>query len=103
MYQVTCPEDVKALAGEIRRESRTDDQESDLLDALSQEAEKTIRKCLDAAIDHEDNDDRLEAALSAGEASAIAVALEGFTNHSVTEETWKEIQSYTPKVTRKRS
>ena len=57
MYQVTCPEDVKALVAEIRRESRTDDQEFDLVSEVVEAGDKHVRKLIDLAIDAEDDGD----------------------------------------------
>ena len=57
MYQVTCPEDVKALVAEIRRESRTDDQEFDLVSEVAEAGDKHVRKLIDLAIDAEDDGD----------------------------------------------
>ena len=57
MYQVTCPEDVRMLAADIRRESRTDDEESDLLSEVAEAGDRHVRKLIDRAIEAEDDGD----------------------------------------------
>lgn len=79
MYQVTCPEDVRMLAAEIRRESRTDDQESDLLSFVAEAGEKHIRKLLDLAIDAEDDGDNSTRDDYMYLAKQLADALEDYT------------------------
>ena len=79
MYQVTCPEDVKALAAKIRRDSRTDDQESDLLSEMAEAGDRHVRKLVDLAIDAEDDGDDNTRDDYVKLAKELADALEGHT------------------------
>lgn len=78
-YQVTCPEDVKALVAEIRRESHSDDQESDLISEVADAGDRHVRKLIDWAIDAEDDGDNNTRDDYVKLAEELADALEDYT------------------------